>query len=544
MQDLPFNPDIILINCPQWRVDFPPLGILYVHEALKLAGFSSVFWDINLDLYLESEYREYWDSQDTGRWYHPDFIDTYQGSIAAMASQIAAAQPKVVGFSVNEFSKEFSLRLAKEIKQLSQNIPIVLGGFDCIDPEILPHYSPIPDYYVVGDAEYTAPILLSRLLSGTEDTGRSLPGVMVNDANRHGSFQHSALSDNLDAIPYPKYGDVSLGRYAQGRVKRALVIATRGCAWGKCAFCDFPGTLRERSPEHVFEEMKYLYGLGVRRLDFADQDFNNNPDSLMRLCDLLIADGLGRKITLGGTLRISKHSDEMFFRKLKRAGFWAVAFGVETGSNRVLRLMRKGITRELAEQNLRAAKKAGLGIGVNVIVGFPGETYDDFLDTLKWLIEMVPYYDLMESVNMAVVHRRSYLHSHQDKYGIFCGPVSQGACDRFCVDWTMPNDPRNTRLNRELRREIVMRIANSVGIEFGRYVQVNMQTDGRRMGEHEKELWDLVERTLGINLSSKSVICTSPSLLLRWWNYRRRCGIAVTMRVSADYIERRIRRSI
>jgi len=512
--------DILLINCPHWNVFFPPPGILHVHEALKQAGFSSAFFDTNsflhkhFELYLGdspsasdvSEHYQLWNSHRAFQWKADDFIVRFRPAIESFVSTVVAASPKVLGFSVSVFSRAFSVALAGAIKERLPEVPIVFGGFECLYPELLPQYSNAPDYYVVGEAEEIAPRLLAAILSGASKAEiYSMHGVMVNDQTGFESFQPARPPQTLDRIIYPQYDDVDLEDYKVSGGKYILVGTSRGCNWGRCAFCSLPGAFRERSPEHVFGEIKYLYDKhGVNRFSFTDQDVNNSPKTLMRTCDLIISAGLGNKITLEGQLRISRESNSEFFVKMKRAGFSYLGFGVESGCNKVLRLMKKGITRELSAANLKAAKSQGLVVGINIIVGFPGETYEDFLDTLTWLVQTRGYYDALDSLAFAQILRSSYMFDRPHEYNLISDRMyNSETMYRDCYDWTTTNDPNNTRANRELRRAIVLDVLGSLGVNLGLTVQVYDQLAMDRMAEPERELLAFVQARMRAKLDLK-----------------------------------------
>jgi len=553
--NLPESTDMIIVNCPHWNVAWPPPGPLYVHEALKAAGFKSSFCDLNLALFKRFElvlgpsasrkeirdYQSLWDAHKSHQWCQSDFVDRFRGAIDHIAAGIAAKSPKAIGFSVNMFSKTFTIALARAMKRLLPELPIIFGGYDCFYADVLPYYSDVADYYVVGEGEEVAPRLLSTILNRPEsEEAYLLPGVMVNDQRGIASFRMALPPQDLNAVAFPRFKDVDLNEYQVEGRKFIWVNSSRGCNWGRCTFCSTISPYRSRRPEHVFQEINYLYrDHGVRRFSFSDQDVNNDPDALLALCDQIIAAGLGPKITLGGDLRISKSCTLEFFRKLKKAGFWFVDFGLESASNRVLKLMKKGISRELAERNLKAAKGAGLGVGINLMVGFPGERYEDFADTLQWLLAMKAYYDVIGGLTTTAIHRRSYLFDHRDEFGVAFGETK----DWIVYDWTMSTDPRNTLKNRCLRLEIIRRLLIPLGIDLGRTV-ADIRIPVSELGADELALWRFVEDRLGIHLPEGAVQSPNTNLFSRGWRYFRRCGFASAFRISVDFARRRIRGSL
>jgi radical SAM superfamily enzyme YgiQ (UPF0313 family) len=559
LRRVPDEGDILILNCPHWNPCFPPPGPLHVHEAVVEQGLSSSFLDVNLLLYNHpeivfggdfnskalDEYRGLWDHHRAHRWMSDEFVlNTFSHAIETLASEISSRKFLAVGFSVSVFSKSFSLALARAVKNLSPNLTIILGGFECLYPEILTHYSDVPDYYVVGEAEYTAPLVIravksSRLGHRVYD----IPGVMANDERGFRSFQPTQPPQDLDAIAYPKYTNLEFEEYPSIRGRRfAYVTATRGCSWGRCSFCSLPGAFRQRSPQHVLEELSYLHHeIGVTHFSFTDQDANNSPETLLEICDLIIKSGLHGRIILDGQLRVSKSSDANFFRKLREAGFNYGSFGLESGCNKVLRLMKKGITREMAAANFRAAQQTGFGVGINVIVGFPGETFGDFVETLKWLIANRHLYDQLESLSVTQLLRSSYMADHPEEYGIRCDSIYSSSKPARCSeDWTTSQDPRNTRANRELRRHILLIIMAKMGVPVGMTLQMGQEPRAADLAENERNLWNFVEESLNVDLASKGSQWPAERLSKRAWRYYRLHGSKKFIIASVEFLKRRL----
>ena len=303
-----------------------------------------------------------------------------------------------------------------------------------------------------------------------------------------------------------------------------------------------PGDFRARSPEHVLEELSYLHGqLGVSHFSFSDQDANNSPETLEKICDLIIQKRLHRKIILDGQLRVSKRNDVQFFRKLRKAGFSYASFGLESGCNKVLRLMRKGITRELAAANFRAAREAGFGVGINIIVGFPGETYEDFVETLRWLIANRNLFDQLESLSVAQLLRSSYLADHPQEYGLHSeGMYGSLTPIRCCENWTTSLDPQNTRANRELRRYLLLSVMRNMDVPIGSTLQLGKEPCLEELDENERQLWNFVAEHLQVNLASARSQSAAQPLTQRAWRYYRRNGGRKFVRATLDFLKQRL----
>ncbi len=161
------------------------------------------------------------------------------------------------------------------------------------------------------------------------------------------------------------------------------MITSRGCPFS-CDFCSRPifgNDFRTRSPDNIVDEVESIASMGYDRVWFSDDCFTLNRSHLINVCDTMIQRGItsAGNVYLASTLWTRKlHS------KMKQAGCIRVFFGIESGNNRVLALMKKQITIQQAHQAVYNAKKAGLQVGAFFIVGYPGETNNTPLDTVNF----------------------------------------------------------------------------------------------------------------------------------------------------------------
>ncbi|MDD5656619.1 MAG: radical SAM protein [Elusimicrobia bacterium] len=153
---------------------------------------------------------------------------------------------------------------------------------------------------------------------------------------------------------------------------------------GACAFCDNdPARPSDRrGVARIVSDLLALRRLGATGIVFRNPSFNNDYRFADALCDAMIEARLGLPWSDYANLR---ELDERLLRKMRRAGAVRLDFGMETASNRLLRYIRKGITRQNAERYLRLSHKLGIWNQVNLIGGFPTETDTDVRETTEFL---------------------------------------------------------------------------------------------------------------------------------------------------------------
>jgi len=196
----------------------------------------------------------------------------------------------------------------------------------------------------------------------------------------------------LDALPFPRHDLLTKPKYRfyyplknRGRLRMGYLMTSRGCPYA-CVFCSeverssFGKGYQSHSPERVAAELQNLAELGVTGAYFVDDLLALKKDQLMALCAAIEAADTG--ISWCAQLRADDIDDEIA-SALKQAGCASVACGIESGSDRMLREMKKGATVDAMSKGVRSLKKAGISVITYLIIGAPGETVEDRDMTLR-----------------------------------------------------------------------------------------------------------------------------------------------------------------
>ncbi|MBS3052258.1 MAG: radical SAM protein [Candidatus Aenigmarchaeota archaeon] len=285
------------------------------------------------------------------------------------------------------------LELAQEIKK--HKIPIILIG-----PFVTHKYtdflferSPI-DICIIGEPEYT----LDDLISSIERNGdiTKVNGIVFFKNNV--VVNPRPLIENLDELPIPKH-EFFINRgyafYYPMNIRKKMIIgfmlASRGCSF-HCSFCSvierdsFGLKYRKRSPKNIVNEMAYLISKGVNAIYFIDDLFGADRKNLEDMCDEIIR----RKLRINWAFQSRVGFwDVRLLKKMKMAGCSTMCFGIESGSQKILKMLNKGTTIEQIEQSVRNANSAGIDTVGYFIIGNPTETKTDILKTSKF-IERLP----------------------------------------------------------------------------------------------------------------------------------------------------------
>ena len=182
----------------------------------------------------------------------------------------------------------------------------------------------------------------------------------------------------------PDFSDLHLPDYYSPKPVVPLLLS-RGCYWRRCTFCvhymSAGLTYRLHGLEQVIEILRAMVAQGVRHFSFVDEMIA--PGHFDNLADAIIASGLD--IAYYALAKPNKAFKPEILRKMAQSGCKYLLWGVESGSQRILDLMDKGTRVEDMEQVLRDAHAAGIANHVYIMAGFPTETRQEFIDTLRFL---------------------------------------------------------------------------------------------------------------------------------------------------------------
>ncbi len=337
----------------------PPLGLLYLASRLqKEEGITvSVI-----------------DAQERGF--------SYKDTALAAAAQ----KPDLVGITAMTMTMRDVLYTCRELKLLLPHTLICLGGpHATIYPEETLRLEHI-DYAVTGEGEEPFTRLVKELQRG--NTVPREKNIACLDGQKH--LVYPGMGEylrNLDDLPFPARTLIRYRNYGSVLSRHRIVttmFTSRGCPF-RCAFCNRPhmGTnFRPRSAENVFREFQECAALGIGEILVYDDTFTVDKARVHQLCERILQSGL--RIDWDIRSRVDT-VDAPMLRALKKAGCTRIHYGVESGSDAVLKELKKGITVSQAEGVLRMTKEAGISTLAYFMIGSPHETEKEVGETISLL---------------------------------------------------------------------------------------------------------------------------------------------------------------
>ncbi len=437
---------IVLIILPCWSVNTPPLGISYIAAALRKAGYDVTVFDLNTRLWNEfkADEDDLWESRNHTKWeFHDDFIGYVLPHIKHRLDyhikRIIDGDFDIVGFSVFITSLNTTKYFIEEIKKEKPETKIIFGGPGVDIYEIKNSLKKgFVDAAIVGEGEEAIVGLLSRWKTGDDILG--IPGIIAKSKTGRFVFSQGALIEILDNLPPPDFSDYRDLTYSD---KRLPIMMSRGCI-GSCSFCSevkYWKKFRRRSAFHIYEEIETdVKKYGISKFIFADSLINGDHKILEELVDLILENGL--EITWLGNARIDGRLTKNLLQKMAAAGCACLMYGLESGSPKILKLMKKGIRLEEARRVIRDTCNAGIEVQINMIVGFPGETEEDFCSSLDFLFKNQVFINVVNTGVPLGIGPNMELYEHPEKYGIMTNKYGKVFYDEN--DSWMTIDKKNT----------------------------------------------------------------------------------------------------
>ncbi len=343
-----------------------PFGITYLGAVLRQNGYDVML----LDIYPSDNLNE-------------------------IVEKLKKYQPDIIGFSVLTTNFFRAKALAMVLKETFPHSIFCAGG---IHPTVRPEETIEKmnlDFVVIGEGENVFVKVCNSLQKS--ETIEGIKGISFKKQNGFYVNKEIDVVNDLDLLPFPARDLLPVTRYLippgyirSHFLKRVMsVLTSRGCP-SKCTFCNsssiFHNRIRRRSVENVMSEIIYLVEhYNIDGIYFHDETFTIDPEWITTLCSRL------KHLALrwGCQTRVTLVSDELL-GVMKEAGCIQIDFGIESASKRMLKIIKKGSTPELAIKALKLTKKNHIKSFASFMVGLPEETEADMIENVKFLKKIKP----------------------------------------------------------------------------------------------------------------------------------------------------------
>jgi anaerobic magnesium-protoporphyrin IX monomethyl ester cyclase len=334
---------------------FPPMGLAYIAAVLKKNGV-----EVRI---LESNAHDLNHNQ--------------------IKNIILEYDPDVVGIT----STTSLIEEAHDIAMLCpEKIKVVIGGIHAssMPLETMERFKRF-DYLIKGEGEFAMLDLIK---------GKKLSEINGLHYRKNGKIivnPPTGLLKDLDSLPLPARELLPMHKYFSAGAREKpidYILSSRGCPYG-CLFCAdhlvHGKMFRYRSPESIIDEIEFLRKRGVKDFDFVDDNFTFLSDRVEKVCDMIIERGINKDMIwrcMNG-IRVDKVSPELL-RKMKKAGCYMVALGIESGNEQILKKMKKAIDLNQVRKAVNWCRKAGIETRGLFMFGNLGENEKTMQDTINF----------------------------------------------------------------------------------------------------------------------------------------------------------------
>lgn len=304
---------------------------------------------------------------------HPRIIDCQGAEDYEQDIRKALKEYAWIGIHVNVATVTHALNIAQMVRKLSPGAKIVMGGphATVIYDRLIPEYA---DIVVRGEGEHT----IGELIADSKPL-RQIPGIAYWDDGLKVNPPRVLIED-LDGLPFPARHLVNLNKIGR-------LITTRGCPY-QCIFCAcfiiHGRKPRSRSIDNIMSEIDYLVSrFSMQEILIHDDCFNYDLERVKNICKAIIKLG-HRSLRFSALDMRADVCDAEMFKLMKRAGFYFVRFGIESGSQEVLNKTNKNLELSKVKQTIILARKAGLRVGGYFMLGLPFDTIETMQKTIDF----------------------------------------------------------------------------------------------------------------------------------------------------------------
>jgi len=361
-----------------WAIYMPPYNLARLTSLMREAGYPTIVYDFN----VESHYRlkeanpaldDAWNGANYWWWqgdeYYKRIHPTYEPILNEYLEILLADNPDIIGVSTYYTNLLPTKWMINEIRKRRPDITIVMGGPECHE-----NYYKKPqnvDYYFIGESEQNILDFLENWENGIKPLQPAIGGL------------YSDTRIDIDSLPYPDYSDFDLTKY-WGKNSICAEIS-RGCI-AKCSYCTevYYWKFRDRGAQTVVDELEHqVKKYGISFVSFVDSLMNGNLKEFRNFCQELVDRKLG--INWWGYARADGRMDLEFYKLLKAAGCQGFNYGIETGSDKVLKAINKKNTVAEINQNIIDSDKVGMKVSACLVIGAPGEDIEALTHTFNML---------------------------------------------------------------------------------------------------------------------------------------------------------------
>lgn len=380
---------VLLISPPFYRIlgfynRYFPFGVTLLGSILKENGYQVTVYDA--DCYVNPESIDYSQLPSKYPSYLKSFNDKNNKVWKEVRNLIRKEKPDVIGISVFTTFAASAFNVAKIAKEIIPKAKVVFGGPHAFvrAKEILEICKNV-DYVVSGDGEDALLALLENIKLNKPKL-ESILGLSFRKSGKIVSNQARPMVRDIDRFPIPDRS-LLMNKKKYTSEDMGLIMTSRGCPY-RCSYCASTKGLVYRSIDSVIKEIEsVIENYGTTQFTFKDDSFTVDKRRVKELCEKLAKKKI--KIKWECNTRVNLIDKELLVM-MKKAGCNFIKVGIESGSEKVLKIMNKGITKDQCREAAKILKQSGIHWTGYFMMGVVGEHENDIYETLDFVKELKP----------------------------------------------------------------------------------------------------------------------------------------------------------
>jgi radical SAM superfamily enzyme YgiQ (UPF0313 family) len=305
-----------------------------------------------------------------------------------IAEFVSSRDVDVVGVTMTTMTYSVAVKTIKAIRNIYGAMIYVGGAHLTAMPVETLKAAPEIDVVVIGEGEATI-VELINAIENNEDL-KSIKGIAYRNGEEITVTDKRPYIEDLDTIPFPARHSLPMEFYrtktsAYEKMPIYNIVGSRGCPFN-CTFCaqPFGRKYRYHSAKRICDEIEHLIdNYGAKGILFRDDTFTLNRKHTSEICHEIINRGLNNKITWACSTRVNV-IDKALLELMKKSGCRMIHYGVESGNQRLIDIIQKGIKLEEVIQAFKLTREVGIAIGGYFMLGLPSETREESLNTIKF----------------------------------------------------------------------------------------------------------------------------------------------------------------
>ncbi|MCK5707874.1 MAG: radical SAM protein [Candidatus Aureabacteria bacterium] len=360
----PENMEKILGNGKHFAKPLPPSGIMYIGSYLEKKGYNVKI----IDAYF------------------------YGYDVNKTVAAILNEGPSILGISCLTSNGANVYAIVRAIKKIAPKIKIVLGNIHASVFSSFYIKNAGADFVIHNEGEETLKNLLD-LIGKNKTIFSEIKDLSWKKGKEAVNNKKNDKTLSLDEIPWPARHLVPFIKYTDGKYKKVknknvdVLFSSRGCV-NKCTFCCIGSRekYRYREPIDVVDEMSYVHNkYGINIFEFGDPLFTFNKQRIIKICEEILRRNMKISWECEGH---AKFITEDMLMAMKAAGCTGVYYGIESGTPRILKEIRKNASKNDIEKAIKNTNKMGIRPSGLFMLGFPGETEEEMFETMKFSVDL------------------------------------------------------------------------------------------------------------------------------------------------------------